>query len=130
MNLSKKSCVEERSAVVASVAVVHSTHAKTGSTNEAMTDSNSVADDPVSNTHSSNEAVSNTDTMADGAVSKANSSKEAVSDTDSVADSNSMTEASNNSVANESRGDNTDSPHPVGADTMGGAGVVSNSSDR
>ena len=109
MNLSKKSCVEERSAVVASVAVVHSTHAETGSTNEAVTDSNSVADDAVSN---------------------ANSSNEAVSDTDSVADSNSMTEASNNSVANESRGDNTDSPHPVGADTMGGAGVVSNSSDR
>ena len=109
MNLSKKSCVEERSAVVASVAVVHSTHAKTGSTNEAMTDSNSVADDAVSN---------------------ANSSNEAVSDTDSVADSNSMTEASNNSVANETRGDNTDCPRPVGADTMGGAGVVSNSSDR
>ena len=109
MNLSKKSCVEERSAVVASVAVVHSTHAKAGSTDEAVTDSNSVADDAVSN---------------------ANSSNKAVSDTDSVADSNSMTEASNNSVANESRGDNTDSPHPVGADTMGGAGVVSNSSDR
>ena len=103
MNLSKKSCVEERSAVVASVAVVHSTHAKAGSTDEAMTDSNSVADDAVSNANSSNKAVS---------------------------DSNSMTEASNNSVANESRGDNTDSPHPVGADTMGGAGVVSNSSDR
>ena len=113
MNLSKKSCVEERSAVVASVAVVHSTHAKAGSTNEAVTDSNSVADDAVSN---------------------ANSSNEAVSDTDSVADSNSMTEASNNSVtdsvSNEARGDNADSPHPVGADTVGGAGVVSNSSDR
>ena len=120
MNLSKNSCVEERSAVVASVAVVHSTHAKAGSTNEAMTDSNSVADD----------AVSNADTMAEDPMSNANSSNEAVSNTDSVADSNSMAEASNNSVANESRGDNTDSPHPVGADTMGGAGVVSNSSDR
>ena len=128
--LTNESSVEEGGAVVASVAVVHPTHAKAGSTNEAMTDSNSMADDPVSNAHSSNEAVSDTDSVADGVVSKANSSKEAVSDTDSVADSNSMTEASNNSVANESRGDNTDSPHPVGADTMGGAGVVSNSSDR
>ena len=107
--LTNKSSVEEGGSVVASVAVVHSTHAKTGSTNEAMTDSNSVADDAVSHANSSNKAVSNTD---------------------SVADSNSMTEASNNSVANETRGDNTDSPHPVGADTMGGAGVVSNSSDR
>ena len=79
-----------------------------------MSDTDSMAD-------SSNKAVSDTDSMAD-------TSNKAMSDTDSMA------EASNNSVtdsvSNEARGDNADSPHPVGADTVGGAGVVSNSSDR
>ena len=84
----------------------------------------------MSNWHSVSHSMTDSNSVADDAVSNANSSNKAVSNTDSVADSNSMTEASNNSVANESRGDNTDSPHPVGADTMGGAGVVSNSSDR
>ena len=62
----------------------------------------------------------------------ADTSNEAVSDTDSVAEAsnNSVTDSSNQAVSNESRGDNTDSPHPVGADTVGGARVVSNSSDR
>ena len=90
MNLSKKSCVEERSAVVASVAVVHSSQTESSSTDEA---------------------VSNTDSVAE-------------------ASNDSVTDSSNQAMSNEARGDNTDSPHPVGADTVGGARVVSNSSDR
>merc|ERR1719209_2687751 len=38
--------------------------------------------------------------------------------------------ASNQAVSNKARGDGTDSPHPVGADTVGGARMVSDSSDR
>ena len=62
----------------------------------------------------------------------ANSSNKTVADTDSMAEpsNDSVTNSSHQSVSNEARGDNTDSPHPVGADTMGGARVVSNSSDR
>ena len=104
MNLSKKSCVEERSAVVASVAVVHSSQTESSSTDEAVSDTDSMAD-------SSNEAVSNTDSVAE-------------------ASNDSVTDSSNQAMSNEARGDNTDSPHPVGADTVGGARVVSNSSDR
>ena len=65
--------------------------------------------------------MTNSDSMAD------TSNK-----THSVAEAsdNSVTDSSNQAVSNESRGDNTDSPHPVGADTVGGARVVGNSSDR
>ena len=102
--LTDESSVEEGGSVVASVAVVHSSHSESSSTNEAVTNSDSMAD-------TSNEAVSDTDSVAE-------------------ASNNSVTDSSNQAVSNESRGDNTDSPHPVGADTVGGARVVSNSSDR
>ena len=109
MNLSKKSCVEERSAVVASVAVVDSSHSEPSSTNEAVSDT-------------SNKAVSDTDSVAEA-------SNNSVSDTDSVAEASndSVTDSSHQAVSNTN---NTDGPHPVGADTVGGARVVSNSSDR
>ena len=98
--LTDESSVEEWGSVVASVAVVHSSNTESSSTDQAVTNSDSMAD-------TSNE-------------------------TDSVAEAsdNSVTDSSNQAVSNESRGDNTDSPHPVGADTVGGARVVSNSSDR
>ena len=62
----------------------------------------------------------------------ANSSNKTVADTNSVAEpsNDSVTNSSHQSGSNEARGDNTDSPHPVGADTVGGARVVGNSSDR
>ena len=102
--LTDESSVEEGGAVVASVAVVNSSQAESSSTDKS---------------------VSDTDSMAD-------SSNEAMSDTDSVtkASNNSVTDSSHQAVSNEARGDNADSPHPVGADTVGGARVVSNSSDR
>ena len=94
--LTDESSVEEGGAVVASVAVVHSS-----STNET-----------VSDTDSTDKAMSNTDSMAE-------------------ASNNSVSDSSHQStVSNETRGDNTNSPHSVGADTVGGARVVSNSSDR
>ena len=97
--LTDESSVEEGGAVVASVAVVDSSHSEPSSTNEAVSDT-------------SNKAVSDTDSVAE-------------------ASNDSVTNSSNqSSVSNEARGDNTDGPHPVGADTMGGARVVSNSSDR
>merc|ERR1719430_1461652 len=62
----------------------------------------------------------------------ADSSNETVTDTDSVAESNnSVTDTDSVAEAsNKARGDDTDSPHPVGADTVGGARMVSDSSDR
>ena len=103
--LTDESSVEEGGAVVPGVAVVHSSNAEASSSNKTVANSDSMAD-------SSNEAVSDTDSMAE-------------------ASNDSVTNSSNqSSVSNEARGDNTDGPHPVGADTMGGARVVSNSSDR
>ena len=69
--------------------------------------------------------TSNSDSVAEA-------SNQAVSDTDSMAEASndSVTNSSHQSVSNKARGDNTNSPHPVGADTMGGARVVGNSSDR
>ena len=76
--------------------------------------------------HSSNSKASSANNTV------ANSSNKTVADTDSMAEpsNDSVTNSSHQSVSNEARGDNTDSPHPVGADTMGGARVVGNSSDR
>ena len=109
--LTDESSVEEGGAVVASVAVVDSSHTEPSSTDKAVSDSSNKA---VSD--SSNKAVSDT-------------SNEAVSDTNSVAEAsnNSVTDSSHQAVSNT---DDTDGPHPVGADTVGGARVVSNSSDR
>ena len=101
--LTDESSVEEGGAVVASVAVVDSSHTEPSSTDKAVSDS-------------SNKAVSD-------------SSNEAVSDTNSMAEAsnNSVTDSSHQAVSNT---DNANGPHPVGADTVGGARVVSNSSDR
>ena len=66
-------------------------------------------------------------------MSDTDSTDKAMSNTDSMAEAsnNSVSDSSHQStVSNETRGDNTDSPHPVGTDSVGGAGVVSNSSDR
>ena len=83
-----------------------------------MSDTDSMA-------NSSNQAVSDADSMAEP-------SNDSVSDTDSMAEpsNDSVTNSSYQSVSNKARGDNTNSPHSVGADTVGGARVVSNSSDR
>ena len=105
--LTNESSVEEGGAVVPSVSVVHSS--KASSSNKTVANSDSMA-------NSSNKAMAKT-----------------VSDTDSMAEASndSVTNSSNqSSVSNEARGHNTDGPHPVGADAMGGARVVSNSSDR
>ena len=63
---------------------------------------------------------------------KASSTNKSVADTDSMAEpsNDSVTNSSHQAVSNEARGDNTDSPHPVGTDTVGGARMVGNSSDR
>ena len=99
--LTNESSVEEGCSVVASVAVVHSSNTESSSTDEAVANSDSMAD-------SSNETVSDTDSVAE-------------------ASNNSVTDSSHQAVSNTN---NTDGPHPVGADTVGGARVVSNSSDR
>ena len=88
--LTNKSSVEEGSAVVSSVSVVHSSNTKASSTNDT---------------------VANTNSMAEPS-------------------DDSVTNSSHQSVSNKARGDNTNSPHPVGADTVSGARVVGNSSDR
>ena len=102
--LTDESSVEEGGAVVASVAVVNSSQAESSSTDKSVSDTDSMAD-------SSNQAVADTDSMAE-------------------ASNDSVTNSSHQSVSNKARGDNTNSPHPVGADTVGGARVVGNSSDR
>ena len=102
--LTDESSVEEGGAVVASVAVVNSSQAESSSTDKSVSDTDTMAD-------SSNQAVADTDSMAE-------------------ASNDSVTNSSHQSVSNKARGDNTNSPHSVGADTVGGARVVSNSSDR
>ena len=68
--------------------------------------------------------------------SMANSSNKAmaktVSDTDSmaVASNDSVTNSSHQSMSSQARGDNTNGPHPVSADAMGGARMVGNSCNR
>ena len=88
--LTNKSSVEEGSAVVSGVSVVHSSNTKASSTNDTVAD---------------------TDSMAEPS-------------------DDSVTNSSHQSVSNKARGDNTNSPHSFSTDTMGGAGVVSNSSNR
>ena len=98
------SSVEEGSAVVASVSIEHSsnTNSMGNSSNDTVTD-NTVGNSSMGN--SSNEAMAN-NTMAD-----------------------TMGNRSNNTVADNPGGDKSRSD-PVGADAVGGARVVSNSSDR
>ena len=96
--------IEEGSSIVASVSVEHSSN------------TNSMG-------NSSNEAVA--DTMTNNTVgnsSMANSSDKAMAN-------NTMGNRSNDTVADNPGGDKSRSD-PVGADTVGGARVVGNSSDR
>jgi len=104
--------------LVGHLAASHSNHSVANTSNEAMSDTDSMA-------NSSNQAVSDADSMAEP-------SNDSVSDTDSMAEpsNDSVTNSSHQSVSNKARGDNANSPHPVGADTVGGARVVGNSSDR
>ena len=79
--------------------------------------------------NSSNKTVANSNSMADSS-NKAMS--KTVADTNSVAkpSNDSMTNSSHQSMSSQARGDNTNGPHPVSADAMGGARMVGNSCNR
>ena len=100
--------VEEGSSVVASVSVEDR-----GNTNSVGNSSNKAVADTVTNNTVGNSSMGNSSNK-----SMANNTM-----------ANTMGNRSNNTVADNPGGDKSRSD-PVGADTVGGARVVSNSSDR